>query len=178
MFCSKCGNQIPDNTAFCSNCGNAVNTQAAPVAETPVAEPVAAPVAEPVAAPAVETPVATPVAEPTYAAPTYQAPQPTYTAPAYNATPAADNSTAILVKGIVALACACSFYFSFVGIIFGCLTKNEVARFLSNHNGQVYGKAKIGSILGKVGLILGIVMTAIFAIWIFCVIITAAAASV
>jgi hypothetical protein len=26
MFCSKCGNKIPDGNAFCGNCGNAVST--------------------------------------------------------------------------------------------------------------------------------------------------------
>ena len=28
MFCSKCGAQAPENTAFCSSCGNAMNPAA------------------------------------------------------------------------------------------------------------------------------------------------------
>lgn len=28
MFCSKCGAQAPDNTAFCPSCGNAMNPAA------------------------------------------------------------------------------------------------------------------------------------------------------
>ncbi len=67
MFCSKCGNQIPDGGAFCPNCGNKIEVApvAAPVVETPVAAPVVeAPAAEaPVAAPVVEAPAA-PVAAP------------------------------------------------------------------------------------------------------------------
>lgn len=76
MFCNKCGNPIPDGSAFCPACGNKI--EAAPVA--PVAAPVAAPapvVEAPVAAPAAPAPVVeSPVApvQPVYAAPV--APQP------------------------------------------------------------------------------------------------------
>lgn len=80
MFCNKCGNPIPDGSAFCPACGNKIEVApvAAPVA--PVAAPVApvAPVVEaPVAAPAAPAPVVeAPVApvQPVYAAPV--APQP------------------------------------------------------------------------------------------------------
>ena len=34
MFCSKCGNQVPDNAAVCPSCGNQMN--AAPVVTAPV----------------------------------------------------------------------------------------------------------------------------------------------
>lgn len=34
MFCSNCGNQLPDNTKFCSNCGTAVGSSAAPPTAT------------------------------------------------------------------------------------------------------------------------------------------------
>ena len=30
MFCSKCGQQIADNSAFCSNCGQAVSAPSTP----------------------------------------------------------------------------------------------------------------------------------------------------
>ena len=57
MFCTKCGNQLPDSVAFCPFCGNKLaGIPAAPVA-APVAEAPAAPVA-PVAAPVVEAPAA------------------------------------------------------------------------------------------------------------------------
>ncbi|MBQ6815107.1 MAG: zinc-ribbon domain-containing protein [Lachnospiraceae bacterium] len=65
MFCSKCGNQLPDGIAFCPSCGNQINSQ--PVAPTPV-EP-AAPFIEPVV-PTIEPVVPTieptaPIVEPT-----------------------------------------------------------------------------------------------------------------
>lgn len=183
MFCSNCGNQVAEGAAFCANCGNAVNAQAAPV-ETPVAEPVveATPVAEPVAeaTPVQEaTPVATPVAAPApqaenvYSAPTYGA------EPTFNAAPVAagPSATSVMVKGIVAVACACSFWVSFVGIIFGVLASKASNQFMASNGGQLTGKAKVGSILGKVGLILGIVMTAILVIYIIALIVAAGAAS-
>ncbi len=68
MFCSKCGNQVPDGSASCPNCGASFAApEAAPVA--PVQEPIpAAPVApapvaqDPNAAPYAAAPVAAPVA--------------------------------------------------------------------------------------------------------------------
>ena len=81
MFCTKCGNQLPDSVAFCPFCGNKLAgipaAPVAPVAVAPVA-PVAAPVVEapvapvaPVAAPVVEAPAApvAPVAAPVVEAP-------------------------------------------------------------------------------------------------------------
>lgn len=59
MFCSKCGAQLPDGSAFCGNCGNPI-APVAPVATTPVTPVAETPVA-PVApvTPVAETPVAT-----------------------------------------------------------------------------------------------------------------------
>ena len=60
MFCSKCGTQLPDGSAFCSNCGNPTAAPAAPVAPvTPVAE---APAPAPVAPVATVAPAPAPVA--------------------------------------------------------------------------------------------------------------------
>lgn len=73
MFCTKCGNQIPDNSIFCPNCGqsfqNVNQTAAVPVAPVAPATPVApAAPATPVAPAAPVAPVApvapaTPVAQ-------------------------------------------------------------------------------------------------------------------
>lgn len=169
MFCSNCGNQVAEGAAFCANCGNAVNAQAAPV-ETPAAEPVA-----------VATPVAEPVQEQTFApapeaqnvygnAPTYQS------APTFNAAPVAagPSASSVMIKGILAIAFACSFYLSFLGIVFGSMAKNAVAQFQAANGGQLFGQAKVGSILGKVGFILGIVMTVLFVIWLFAFMMTIA----
>ena len=89
MFCTKCGKQLPEGSAFCGQCGTPVAKAPEkpitppPVVETPVKEvrpvevqaPVAAPVVEtPVAAPVVETPVAAPVVETPVAAPVVETP--------------------------------------------------------------------------------------------------------
>lgn len=114
-------------------------------------------------------------AQPAPEAPVYQAPpvqQPIYNAAPVNTVPY--NTTPILVFGILAIAFACTFYLSFLGIVFGAMTKGKVNAYLAQGY-ALSGKAKVGSILGKVGLIVGIVMTAIFAIWLLVIVILAAA---
>ena len=119
MFCSKCGNQIADGSAFCPSCGNQLNVTpvapvepAAPVVEAaaPVVEP-AAPVVEP-AAPVVEpaAPAVEPVApvEPVMPAQPAQPAEPVApfaAAPVMPAQPEANRpkkSKAPLIIGIVA----------------------------------------------------------------------------
>lgn len=172
MFCSKCGTQVQEGAAFCANCGNSL--AAAPVAE-PVAE-VAAPVVEApveVAAPAVEAPVevATPVAapvyqEPTYQAPTYQEPtyqQPTYQAPTYNAAPAQSvDAGSLMIKGILAIALC---WTGIAGLILGSMAKKMAVQFMAQNNGQIFGKAKVGSILGRIGFGFGLGMTIFWGVY-------------
>lgn len=140
MFCKNCGSQLADDAVFCGNCGTKVEAQAAP--------------------------------QPAYTAPqqpAYTAPQPTYTAP--QPAPAAANDPALdslatntMVFGI--LGAALGLCIGVPGIIFSVLTKNKVDEFVSRA-GSLYGKAKVGSILSKVGLPVSIVCTAIYTISFF-----------
>ena len=75
------------------------------------------------------------------------------------------DTTPILVHGILALAFACSFCFSWLGILFGALTKKKVKNYL-NQGYELTGKPLVGKILGKIGLILGIVLTVVFVIYV------------
>lgn len=162
MFCHNCGTALDEGVKFCPNCG-------APIAmEGPIPE-----------APAYEKPVEeTPAYEPpAYEPPVYQQPaapaaEPVYRAPVVNEEAAA-LSTPILVFGIIGLAFACTFWLSFLGIIFSAIGKGKVKAFLAA-GGQLTGKAKVGNILAKVGLILGIVLTAFFVIWLIVMIAMAA----
>lgn len=171
MFCSNCGNQIPEGAAFCNSCGNAVNAnapaveQVAAASQAPVAEPVAVPVAEP----ATET-------QPTFTSvPTYGA-SAAQSTPTFNAQPTESPSgTSVMIKGIIALACAVSFYLSIAGIIFGCLAKSGAKQFMNANGGQLFGKAKVGRILGKIGFIVGIVMSVLFVIWLIAMIVASIA---
>ncbi|MBQ3202523.1 MAG: zinc-ribbon domain-containing protein [Clostridia bacterium] len=54
MFCNKCGNPIPDGSAFCPACGNKI--EVAPVAPAPVVEAPVAPVQPVYAAPVAPQP--------------------------------------------------------------------------------------------------------------------------
>lgn len=123
-------------------------------------------------------PVTTSYQPPVYNQPQYQPPvynqpqQPQYQPPVYNqpqqpqyAQPVGENTSPLLVFGILALAFACTFYASFLGIVFGAIQKNKLEAYMAA--GGIYaGKAKVGGILGKVGLIVGIVLTAIFAVYV------------
>jgi hypothetical protein len=191
MFCTNCGSQFEDGNAFCPNCGTKVETVAQPVVEpAPVAAPVeAAPVA---AAPIEAAPVqAAPVeSAPVYATPVEPAPAPAPAAipvapvapvqPVYAATPVstpisgADNDLAknILVMGIIAVACCCTYYFAFVGIIFGAIGLSKAKKFIEDA-GQLFGKAKVGKYLSLGGLIGGCVLTGITLFYIFMMVIAA-----
>ena len=81
--------------------------------------------------------------------------EPVYTAPAYNATaPVQDNSKKTLIFGILSLALG---ELGILGLIFAILGKKEAKKYEASF-GQLSGKARVGSILSTVGLILSIVM--------------------
>ena len=182
MFCTNCGSQFEDGNAFCPNCGTKVETVAQPVVEpAPVA---AAPIeAAPVQAAPVE-------AAPVYATPVEPAPAPAPASipvapvapvqPVYAATPVstpiagADNDLAknILVMGIIAVASCCTYYFAFVGIIFGAIGLSKAKKFIEDA-GQLFGKAKVGKYLSLGGLIGGCVLTGITLFYIFMMVIAA-----
>ena len=98
-FCTKCGNQIPENAKFCTRCGQKVavftpapqQTPVTPAPETaPIYEAPAAPVYEAPAAPVYEAPAAPVYEAPAPEAvpfPAYEAPQNTYAEPAPKAAP-------------------------------------------------------------------------------------------
>lgn len=148
MFCQNCGNQLPEGAAFCGSCGAKAEVQTVPQQ------------------PAYEAPQ-----QPAYEAPqqpAYTAPQPTYqqpvqAAPAQNAnSPALDSlATSTMIFGILGLALS---ELGIPGIIFSAIGKNKASEYISRA-GSLSGKAKVGSILAKIGLPLGIVMTVVWFIY-------------
>ena len=197
MFCTNCGSQFEDGNVFCPNCGTKVESIAQKVEEpAPVAQPIAEPV--PVAAPVEAAPVAAiPVAaaapvEPAYQAAPAPAPapqavpvapvQPVYAQPATPVAPVGMGMGAnnpelaknILILGIVAVALACSFYFSIGGIICGAIGLSKSKKFIEEC-GQLFGKAKIGKYLSLGGLIGGCVLGAIAVFYIGLIVLAAIA---
>lgn len=75
-----------------------------------------------------------------------------------------DTSTKVLVFGILGLAFACSVYLSILGIIFSAIGMSQANSF-ARANGAVFGKAKAGRILSKVGLPVGIVCTVLVIVY-------------
>ena len=96
--------------------------------------------------------------------------------PAYNATPAAtaqDNSMKAMIFGIIALVLS---ELGVPGLIFAILGKKEAAKYAASF-GQLAGKAKLGSIFSKIGLVLSIIMTVFWVLY-FLIIVIIAGASV
>ena len=77
----------------------------------------------------------------------------------------------ILTLGILALAFAETFFLSFLGIIFGAMAKSKASRY-EIECGELTGKARVGKILGTIGLILGIVLSVIAVIYVAFVVIS------
>lgn len=167
MICTKCGAEIPEGAKFCINCGNAAAAaEPAPQVEQPVYEAPQQPAYEqpPVYAAAPAAPQ-----QPQYQQPQYAPPQPQYQQPQYQQqptyyaqpAPAANVSgKPALTFGILGLVFACTFYFSFLGIIFSAIGLGKAKAFRAAA-GQLYGPAKVGKILATIGLIVGIIMTVI-----------------
>lgn len=67
-----------------------------------------------------------------------------------------------LVWGILGLVFAASSWLAILGIIFSGIAKKKVAEYVA-FAGELEGRAKAGSILAKIGMIVGIVIVAILA---------------
>jgi hypothetical protein len=156
MFCKNCGAQIPDGSVFCTECGTRVQEE--PVQEEPVAQE---PIQEEPVQPEYVQPEYTPVEQPVYTA----EPQPA----------SGDlNDTPILITGILAIALC---WTGIGGLICAIICMSKVKKFLAA-GGVLAGKAKVGKILGTVGLILSIlymVFWVIYALYFIILAIVAAA---
>ena len=137
QFCTKCGGSIPEGSAFCPNCGEPV-AQAAPQQ------------------PQYQQSVYQPQ-QPQYQQPAYQ--QPVYQQPAYQPTANVGPQPNLLVFGILSLV-----FEVIVGIILGAIGRSKGKAYIAQ-GGQLTGASKVGFILCKVGLILSIIATVSFVIW-------------
>ena len=114
---------------------------------------------------------AEPVSQEAPQQPAYQ--QPVYQQPVYNATPQPeDTSSKVLTFGIIGLVLS---ELGILGLIFSIIGLKQANQYYSTF-GTLIGKAKVGKILSKVGLIVSIVMTVFWAIYI--IVVAAMAASI
>ncbi len=143
-----------------------------PTEPTP-AEPVQPQYQQPVQ-PQYQQPVQPQYQQPQYQQPQYQQPmQPQYQQPV-SATPAgAPTPTNILILGIIGLAISWIPFASIAGIIVSAIGMKKSNAYVAA-GGITCGQSKTGRILARVGLIVSIVMTVVWAIY-FTVIIIAAA---
>jgi hypothetical protein len=176
-FCSKCGAQNPDGSAFCHCCGSSLKAEPiVPQAPVEVQPPVE--VQTPVEPQATYAPVpASPVySQPNYEQPNYSQPSynptgysaPGYSAPGYYATAATAVTTALptpaKVLGIISMVCGilscCTFYagiaFAIAALVTAGIAKSKTPSNLSN------GKANAGLITGIIGMVISIICLIVF----------------
>ncbi|MBP5662001.1 MAG: hypothetical protein J6X30_02470 [Clostridia bacterium] len=72
------------------------------------------------------------------------------------------SPTKVLVWGILGLAFS---ELGILGIIFSCVAK-KFANTFEQERGMIFGQAKVGRILAKIGFIVGIVMTVFWTLYI------------
>ena len=82
------------------------------------------------------------------------------------------NPTPVLVWGIVGLAFACSFFLSFLGIIFSIVGLKKANNYF-DFCGEGSKQARIGRNLSKAGLIVGIIMTVLCVLYIVLIVVAA-----
>ncbi len=153
QFCSKCGSAIPEGSAFCPSCGEAVAPAAQPQYGQSQYE---------------QTQYLQPdLQQPQYQQPQYQQPQyqqPVYQQPVYQQAANVGPQPNLLVFGILSLV-----FDVIVGIILGAIGRSKGKAYIAQ-GGQLTGASKVGFILCKVGLILSIIATVAFAIWLIAII--------
>ncbi|GEM_PF-3594557 len=164
-FCQKCGAPIEEGAKFCTICGNPVEEKAAEAVQQTVYE---APVYETTSyeAPSYE---ATPVQEYN----TYESVS-QVEAPVYGANYEVESlSKSSMVLGIVGLCLSLLGFTSIVGIILSAVGLSKAKKVMNILNVRALsGKAKAGHILGKAGIIAGILMT-IFMVIYFAIVVLA-----
>lgn len=131
-YCTQCGAQNPEGSAFCSSCGATLNSQPKETAYTP---------------PAYESPVYTP---PTYS---YSTPQ------VLTQLPTAAKVLSI-VSMACGIASCCTFFvgfmFSIAALITSSISRGKTPAGITNT------KAKVGLITGIIGIVLSVIWLIVY----------------
>ena len=162
MFCEHCGSYLEEGAKFCTNCGTPVATLEP--------EPCPAPEPAPVEEPRWEEPAAPLYQQP--AAPAYQQPAPVYRQPEPDPLVNEERNSlakASLIFGIIGLSFTCTVWLSLLGIIFSAIGRGKIKAYLAA-GGKLSGKAKVGSVLSKLGLVFGIILFVCVVIWLIMII--------
>lgn len=159
MFCTSCGSQIPDGSKFCGNCGAVLE----------VKEPVSDYASE---AQTVDTTSDYAPFEPTSGYQSTNSVPNDFVAPNYSSMPASDEALKMagsaLTSGILAMVFACTFFLSFLGIIFGIVGLKKVGK--ARAEGATGAKPIVAKCLSIAGIALGSFLTVYMGIMILTVI--------
>ena len=146
MFCPNCGTEIREGSSFCPNCGvSLVREESSVNAESDVRYP-----------------------EQSQPVPVYENAQSDYSQPMSVSEPR--ELPNVLLWGILGLSFSCTFFLSFLGIIFSAIGMSKANLYTRLTGRPVNKGGKVGRILSVVGLITGIVMTVLFIIWLIVII--------
>lgn len=161
MYCKKCGADIPDQSVVCPYCRFDLSAPMPQTLRTPAYREGYTGSNAGYEQPVYEQPV---YEQPVYEQPPHQYIQPVPQYPGAPTPQQQSDSNTLLVFGILGLAFACTFFLSFLGIIFSAIAKGKSRDYLFRY-GEHYGKAKVGRILANVGLPVGIVLTCFFVLY-------------
>lgn len=146
MFCPNCGTEIREGISFCPNCGTSLVREEPPVYAEPDVQ---------------DQGQAQPVTVYEYTQNGYSQPTPVS---------APQELPNVLLWGILGFVFADTFFLSFLGIIFSAIGLSKANLYTRLTGCPVNKGGKVGRILSVVGLIIGIVMTVLFIIWLIVVI--------
>lgn len=193
MICNNCGAQVADNAIFCPECGAAFKVDGGAVPQPAAPQPIELakvelqPIEEqPVqpmnnqSFPQNQVFAQNPgfvqqqnVPQQSFQQQSFQQQnyqQQNYSQPGFQQNPqqtytpeSAAYAKGALVFGILGLSFACTFYLSFLGIIFSAIGLGKAGKFAAIE-GSLFGKAKVGRGLSIGGLITSIILTVISAI--------------
>lgn len=152
MYCKVCGTKMSDDAQFCSSCGSKI--EFAEVTQEQVQNQSQSQAGQP------HTDYTYVTENPVPGQNYYNGHNQNYTQEPIINFEVEDLQDKIFSYGLMSTIFSYVGFLSIVGIILGAVTGKKVKK-LKGMGYQLKGKAKAGEILGKIGLILGIVVTSI-----------------
>ena len=132
MYCKHCGSQIEESAMFCPTCGKIVEVDEFVAADSQATDHFDS-----------------------------QTKESNYFENGYNPPVERESGGGILGFAIAGLALACTFFLSFVGVIFAFIAKAKMNNYIERY-GELDGPGKVGRGIGRAAMIVGWIFTGLF----------------